>query len=89
MVTDTAPFRNPNYHQPTDTPDAINYDYLARVTHGLKEVVASLLRGSQFFLLRERPVAVNVDALVGSVSADGAAALVVSGFETRTAGTST
>lgn len=42
MVTDTAPFRNPNYHQPTDTADTINYDHFARVTHGLDGVVQHL-----------------------------------------------
>lgn len=26
MVTDTAPFRNPNYHGPTDTPDTLDYE---------------------------------------------------------------
>ncbi len=42
MVTDTAPFRNPNYHSTGDTPDTIDYDRLARVTAGLVKVVADL-----------------------------------------------
>ncbi|MEW6209151.1 MAG: M20/M25/M40 family metallo-hydrolase [Acidobacteriota bacterium] len=31
MWTDTAEFRNPNYHQPTDTPDTLDYDFLQKV----------------------------------------------------------
>lgn len=42
MVTDTAIFRNPNYHQPTDQPDTLDYDRMARVVHGLVRVVADL-----------------------------------------------
>lgn len=42
MVTDTALFRYPYYHQPNDTPDKINFEYLARVVQGLAEVVADL-----------------------------------------------
>ncbi|MDJ0836420.1 MAG: M20/M25/M40 family metallo-hydrolase [Acidobacteriota bacterium] len=33
MWTDTAEFRNPHYHSPTDTPDTLDYTFLARVTH--------------------------------------------------------
>ncbi|HSK42808.1 MAG TPA: M20/M25/M40 family metallo-hydrolase [Candidatus Binatia bacterium] len=42
MITDTAPFRNPNYHQPTDKPDTLNYERMARVVHGLVGVVVDL-----------------------------------------------
>lgn len=42
MVTDTAPFRNPNYHKRTDTPDTLDYDRLARVVSGLVAVVGQL-----------------------------------------------
>ena len=42
MVTDTAPFRNPNYHRPTDMPDTLDYDRMARVVHGLVRVAADL-----------------------------------------------
>lgn len=31
MITDTANFRNPNYHQPTDTPETLDYDRLAEI----------------------------------------------------------
>lgn len=42
MVTDTAIFRYPHYHQPTDTVDKINFDTLTRVVTGLEKVVAGL-----------------------------------------------
>ena len=42
MVTDTAPFRNPNYHRPSDTPDTLDYGRLARVTQGLVAVTSHL-----------------------------------------------
>ena len=43
MVTDTAMFRNPNYHTPRDTPATLDYARLARVVGGLEAVVASLV----------------------------------------------
>jgi Zn-dependent M28 family amino/carboxypeptidase len=42
MVTDTAPYRNPHYHQPTDLPDTLDYGRAARVTVGIALVVADL-----------------------------------------------
>ncbi|MDD9940913.1 MAG: M28 family peptidase [Myxococcales bacterium] len=42
MVTDTAPFRYPHYHEPEDTPDKLDYQRLARVVEGLDRVVRSL-----------------------------------------------
>lgn len=42
MITDTAPFRNPNYHEPTDTPDTLDYGRLARVVAGAEAVVSDL-----------------------------------------------
>lgn len=42
MVTDTAPFRNPNYHQSTDTADTLDYERMARVTLGLRQVLEEL-----------------------------------------------
>ncbi len=32
MVTDTADLRNPHYHQPTDTPDTLDYEFMAQAT---------------------------------------------------------
>ncbi len=31
MWTDTAEFRNPHYHQPTDTPDTLDYEFMDEV----------------------------------------------------------
>lgn len=42
MVTDTANFRNPNYHSATDTPDTLNYLHAARVVEGLEGVIRAL-----------------------------------------------
>ena len=41
MWTDTAEFRNPNYHQPTDTPDTLDYEFMAEVARLLVHVVLS------------------------------------------------
>lgn len=43
MVTDTAPFRYPHYHRPTDTPDRIDYERMARVVDGLEAVIRDLV----------------------------------------------
>jgi Zn-dependent M28 family amino/carboxypeptidase len=43
MVTDTAPFRYPHYHEPTDTPDKLDYDGLARVVAGLDAALAEFV----------------------------------------------
>lgn len=32
MWTDTANFRNPHYHMKSDTPDTLDYDFMAGVT---------------------------------------------------------
>jgi len=42
MVTDTAPFRNPYYHQPPDTPEKLSYDRMARVVTGLQKAILKL-----------------------------------------------
>jgi Zn-dependent M28 family amino/carboxypeptidase len=44
MVTDTAPFRNPHYHRPSDTPETLDYERMARVVRGLEKVVEGLGR---------------------------------------------
>lgn len=31
MWTDTSEFRNPHYHQPTDTPDTLDYEFMAEI----------------------------------------------------------
>lgn len=42
MVTDTAFYRYPHYHLPTDTPEKLDYAAMARVTAGLADAVAAL-----------------------------------------------
>jgi len=42
MVTDTAPFRNPNYHRPSDKPETLDYERTARVVEGLVGVTGAL-----------------------------------------------
>jgi len=42
MVTDTAPFRYPYYHQGGDTPEKVNYNRLARVVQGLQKTILKL-----------------------------------------------
>jgi hypothetical protein len=44
MVTDTAVFRDPNYHRPSDRPENIDYSNMARVTLGLERVLEVLAR---------------------------------------------
>ncbi len=46
MITDTAPFRNPYYHTPLDTPDKIDFRSLAEVTRGLIHMVIRLAGGA-------------------------------------------
>ena len=42
MVTDTAPFRNPRYHETTDVPADLAYAPMARVVVGLTRVIEDL-----------------------------------------------
>lgn len=42
MVTDTAFYRYRHYHQPTDTPDRLDYARMARVVEGLASAVRTL-----------------------------------------------
>ena len=42
MISDTAIFRNPNYHEPSDTPEKLNYEPMARVVIGLAKLVKHL-----------------------------------------------
>jgi len=42
MITDTAPFRYPHYHQASDTPDKLDFDRMARVVDGMEKVVQTL-----------------------------------------------
>jgi len=40
MITDTANFRNPNYHQKSDSIDTLNFDFMTKV---VKAMAATLL----------------------------------------------
>lgn len=42
MITDTANFRNPNYHSPGDLPETLDYDRMALVTAALVETLRTL-----------------------------------------------
>jgi Zn-dependent M28 family amino/carboxypeptidase len=44
MITDTSFFRNPHYHQPSDTPATLDYAFLTRVTVGVCEALRRLVR---------------------------------------------
>jgi Zn-dependent M28 family amino/carboxypeptidase len=43
MVTDTAFYRYPHYHLPTDTAEKLDYERMARVTLGLSSMLKELL----------------------------------------------
>jgi hypothetical protein len=42
MVTDTAMFRYPYYHDPGDLPDKLDFGRLARVVEGLKDALSAV-----------------------------------------------
>lgn len=42
MITDTAMYRNPNYHAASDTADTLDYNRMAQVVDGVKEAVVRL-----------------------------------------------
>ncbi len=42
MITDTANFRNPNYHEETDTPDTLDYDRLAAIVSATAVAIARI-----------------------------------------------
>ncbi len=41
-MSDTSEFRDPNYHRPTDTPQHLNYDDMARMVDGFVETIQTL-----------------------------------------------
>jgi aminopeptidase YwaD len=43
MVTDTAFLRNPNYHQPSDTMDTLDIEFIGQVTKGISKFLESYL----------------------------------------------
>ena len=42
MLTDTANFRNPHYHRPTDTIETLNLDFMSAVADGLTAAIVCL-----------------------------------------------
>jgi len=44
MISDTAFYRNANYHQPTDTPETLDYERMAKVVQQLHACVLELMR---------------------------------------------
>lgn len=42
MITDTSFFRNPNYHQPGDLPETLDYARMAQVVRGVHQAVLHL-----------------------------------------------
>jgi len=42
MITDTANFRNPHYHRPTDTIDTLNLDFLSSVAKAVTAAVIAM-----------------------------------------------
>jgi hypothetical protein len=42
MLTDTANFRNPHYHRPSDTIDTLNLTFLSHVTLAVTAAVGAL-----------------------------------------------
>ncbi|MFT4639565.1 MAG: hypothetical protein ACI8T1_002890 [Verrucomicrobiales bacterium] len=42
MITDTAPFRYPHYHLPSNPPDKLDYPRFALAIEGLQEVIHEL-----------------------------------------------
>lgn len=42
LVTDTLPFRDPNYHTPRDTPDKLDFERMALVVEGLAGAIRHL-----------------------------------------------
>lgn len=53
MLTDTANFRNPNYHRPTDTLDTLNLEFMEKVAQA---VTASAIRLCDAPLSDSRPL---------------------------------
>jgi hypothetical protein len=44
MITDTALFRYPHYHRPSDTPDKVDTEKVARVVKGMERVIRDFSR---------------------------------------------
>jgi hypothetical protein len=47
MLTDTAFYRNPHYHEATDVPETLDYEAMAELVKGMSEVLMSLDRSQR------------------------------------------
>jgi len=47
LVTDTSFFRNPHYHQRSDTVDTLDLDFLTKVTQGVVATIETLSKSAQ------------------------------------------
>jgi hypothetical protein len=47
MLTDTALFRNPNYHKPTDTVETLDFQAMASITQNLVSAMRNLSLGAE------------------------------------------
>jgi hypothetical protein len=47
MLTDTAELRNPNYHRATDTPESLDYGFMAQVVSAVTQAVVALGTGDE------------------------------------------
>ena len=62
MVTDTAFYRNPHYHSPSDLPDTLDYTRMAQVVDGLKAAIEEWGRiAGQVSLVDSRQSGTNSD----------------------------
>lgn len=59
MLTDTANFRNPNYHRATDTPDTIDADRLTLAVRGLSAAIEAIAEPAALDAKKTTPGAVN------------------------------
>jgi hypothetical protein len=41
MVTDTAFYRNPNYHEAGDVPETLDYERMTEVVIGLRKAITN------------------------------------------------
>jgi Zn-dependent M28 family amino/carboxypeptidase len=58
MLTDTANFRNPHYHQPTDTLETLNLDFLEQVARAVTAAAIALCTATQPTAQRRRDASI-------------------------------
>jgi hypothetical protein len=60
MLTDTANFRNPHYHQPGDTLDTLNLDFISLVCQAVGGAAAALADASSFKKISQADIITEV-----------------------------